>query len=83
MFMDYVFYVLFFALPFLTVGFFGISLFRYLCAKKANKKNPNTFSADEIKKRSLLFVVSSVIMGVFVTIVIGVIVLLCMAIAYM
>ena len=43
MFMDYVFYVLFFALPFLTVGFFGISLFRYLCAKKANKKNPSHY----------------------------------------
>jgi hypothetical protein len=81
--MDYVFYVLFFALPFLTVGFFGISLFRYLSARKTNKKNPDTFSADEIKKRKLLFIISSVVMGVFVTIVIGVIVLLCMAIAYM
>ena len=83
MFMDYVFYVLFFALPFLTVGFFGISLFRYLCAKKANKKNPDTFSSDEIKKRKLLFIISTVVMGVFVTVVVGVIVLLCMAIAYM
>lgn len=83
MFMDYVFYVLFFALPFLTVGFFGISLFRYLSARNANRKNPDTFSADEIKKRKLLFIISSVVMGVFVTIVIGVIVLLCMAIAYM
>jgi hypothetical protein len=81
--MDYVFYVLFFALPFLTVGFFGISLFRYLGAKKANKKNPDTFSSDEIKKRKLLFIISTVVMGVFVTIVIGVTVLLCMAIAYM
>ena len=83
MFWDYVYYVLFFALPLLTLGFFGISLFRYLSVRSANKKQSNTFSNDEVKKRKLLLVISSVIAGVFVAIVIGVIALLCMAIAFM
>jgi hypothetical protein len=83
MFWDYIYYALFFALPLLTVVFFGVSLFRYLSARNANKKQPNAFSADEMKKRKLIFVISSVVAGVFVAIVIGVISLLCMAIAFM
>ena len=83
MFWDYVLYVLFFGIPLLMLGFFGISLFRFVSAKRANKKAPGTFCADEIKKRKLIFIVSAVTAGVFAAFVIGIIVLLCMAIAYM
>ena len=78
-----IYYFLFFAIPLFALGFFGVSLYRYLYAKKANRKNPDTFSAEEIKNRKLLLVVSSVIVGVLVAIVIGIVILLCMAIAYM
>ena len=83
MFFDYVLYVLFFAIPLLTIGFFLVSLFRFLSAKRANKKTPGAFGAEEIKRRKLLFIVSAVTSGVFAAVVIGIIVLLCMAIAYM
>ena len=47
------------------------------------KKNPGAFSADEIKKRRLLFIVSAVIAAVLVAVVVGFIALLFMAVAYM
>ena len=68
MFFDYVLYVLFFGIPLLTLGFFGISLFRFLSAKRANKKMPGAFGAEEIKRRKLLFIVSAVTSGVFIVV---------------
>ncbi|MBR7161495.1 MAG: hypothetical protein IKD07_03680 [Clostridia bacterium] len=78
-----IYYALFFAIPIGTLFFFGISLYRYLSARKANKKNPGTVSEEEIKKRKLLLIVACVIAGVLVAVVIGFIALLFMAIAYM
>ena len=64
-------------LPLGTVVFFIVSLVRYLNGRKAG------CSETEMKRRKILLVVSSVIMGVLVASILGIIALLYMAIAYM
>lgn len=81
--LSYIYSFLFFAIPVSMVAFFGISLYRFVRAVSTNKKNPGAFSADEIKKRRLLFIVSAVIAAVLVAVVLGFIALLFMAVAYM
>ena len=81
--LSYIYSFLFFAIPVSMVAFSGISLYRFVRAVSANKKNPGAFSADEIKKRRLLFIVSAVIAAVLVAVVVGFIALLFMAVAYM
>ena len=81
--LSYIYSFLFFAIPVSMVAFFGISLYRFVRAVSANKKNLGAFSADEIKKRRLLFIVSAVIAAVLVAVVVGFIALLFMAVAYM
>lgn len=83
MFGVFIYDFLFFAIPIVAVLFFGISLYRYCSALSKNKKSPETFQPSEIKKRLILLIVSSVIMGVLLIIVIGFIALMFMAIAYM
>lgn len=75
--------VLFFAIPIILIGLFGISLYRYISAKKHNKKIPGTFSPQEIEKRKLVFIAISVVVGVLSAIVIGFMTLLFTAVAYM
>lgn len=83
MFGVFIYDFLFFAIPVLSIIFFGISLYRFCSAKSANKKSPESFPPSEIKKRLILLIVSSVIMSVLLFIVIGLIVILLMVIAYM
>ncbi len=83
MFGVFIYDFLFFAIPIAAILFFVISLFRYCSAISKNKKIPGMFPPTEIKKRLILLIVSSVIMGVLLLIVIGFIALLFMAIAYM
>ena len=75
--------ILFFSIPIILIALFGISVYRYVSAKKQNKVAPGTFSDDEIKKRKIMLIVLSVITAVLVAIVIGFIVLLFMAVAFM
>lgn len=75
--------ILFFAIPGILIVLFVISLYRYIFAKKQNKKVPGTFTPEEIKKRKTFLIVLSVVVGVLVVIVIGFIALLFMAVAYM
>ena len=75
--------ILFFAIPILLIALFGVSLYRYVSAKKQNKAVPGTFSDAEIKKRKIMLIVLSVIAGILAVIVIGFIALLFMAIAFM
>ncbi len=75
--------VLFFAIPLLFIVLFGISLFRYLSAKRQNKVTPGKFSDKEIKTRGIVLIVLSVILGIFVAVVLGFIGLMYMAVAYM
>lgn len=64
-------------LPLGTIVFFIVSLVRYVSGKKAGCQE------QELKRRKVLLVVSSVMMGVLVASLIGIIVLLYMAIAFM
>ena len=61
----------------------GLCLYRFVSAKKKNKKAPGTFSDDEIKFRKISMIILSVILGFFVLIVLGLIILLNLAVAYM
>ncbi len=75
--------IFFFAIPIILIALFGISLYRYISARKQNKVAPGTFSDDEIKKRKEMLIAFSVIAGVLAAIVIGIIALMFMAVAFM
>lgn len=75
--------VLFFEIPTALLVLFGISLYRYLFAKKQNKKVPGTVSEEEMKSRKTMLIVLSVMVGVFIVIVVGFMALLFMAVAFM
>lgn len=74
---------IFFGIPLAAILFFIISLFRYICAKIKNKKEPGSFGTEEMKKRKILLIVSSVIVGVLVAVVVAFVVMIYMAVAYM
>lgn len=75
--------ILFFAIPIILIAFLGISIYRYVSAKKQNKKAPGTFSPEEIEKRKMVLIALSVTAGVPAAIIIGFMVLLSMAVAHM
>ncbi len=75
--------ILFFAIPAALLAFWGISIYRYITAKKKNAQAPGSFSAQELKKRKTILVITSVIAGVFLAVVLGFIALLFMAVAFM
>ena len=75
--------ILFFAIPVGVVVSLGISAYRYFSAKKQNKAAPGTFAPEEIIKRKTLFIVLAVVAGILAMVVIGFIVLLFLAVAYM
>lgn len=75
--------VSFFAIPILTVVFFIRSLIRYLSGKKANKNAPGTISDDVMRERKIMLIISSILMGLFVTVVVCLIALIPAAVAYM
>ncbi len=75
--------IILFAIPVVVIGFFGISLYRYLWAKKQNKAAPGTFSPEEMTKRKLMLIVSSIAAGVLLLVVLGFVGLIFMAIAFM
>lgn len=75
--------ILFFAIPIGAITFFIVSLCQYISAKKQHKRQPGSVSPEELKKRKILMIVSSVIAGVLVAVVIGLIALLVMAVAFM
>lgn len=74
---------LFFAIPLLFIVLFGISLFRYISAKRQNRATPGKFSDKQIKTRGIILIVLSVILGIFVAVVLGFVGLMYMAVAYM
>ena len=75
--------LMFFAIPTLVLIFFGISLYRYRTAVTENKKSPDTFAPEEIKRRKVFLILSAVMMAVLAVVVAGFVVLLFMAIAFM
>lgn len=81
--LDLIFIFLYFSIPAITLVLWGVSLYKYLSAKKANKKAPGTISEDELKRRKTMLIVTSVIAAVLVAVIIGFIGLLFLAVAYM
>lgn len=75
--------ILFFGIPAVLLALFGVSVYRYVMAKRANKENPGTYSAEELKRRKVMLIVLAVIAGVLAVVVIGFIALLFMAVAFM
>ena len=80
---DWIFIFLYFSIPAITLILWGVSLYKYLSAKKANKKVPGTISEDELKRRKTMLIVTSVIAAVLVAVIIGFIGLLFLAVAFM
>jgi len=56
---------------------------RYRDAKKQNAAQPGAVSQEELKKRKLIFVLVAAATGVLVTVMVGFVALLFMAIAFM
>lgn len=75
--------LLFFGIPAAAGVFFAISLYRYISAKKQNKRDPGCIRPGELKKRKMLLLAASVILGVFLLVVVGFATLLFMAVAFM
>ncbi len=75
--------ILFFTIPILLFAFLGISIYRFVSAKKKNAAEPGTFSQSEMTSRKVLMIVASVLAGVFLVIVLGFVVLTFMAVAFM
>ncbi len=74
---------LFFAIPAILILCLGISIYRYVSAKKQNEQAPGTVADDEIKRRKTVLILLSVVTGVLVIVVGGFLALLYMAVAFM
>ncbi len=77
------FAILFGLIPIAALVFFIISLCLYLSAKKQSKKQPESVSPDILKGKKATLIVASVTAGVIWAVVMGFVVLLASAIAYM
>lgn len=77
------FIILFFVAPAVTAVLFGICLFRFLRARRLNKKQPGSFSKGEMTLRLFLLIFSAVVFGVFALMLLGTIALMGLAVAYM
>lgn len=75
--------VLFFGIPVILIGLFGLALYRYLSAKKQNRATPGLYSEKEITRRKIMMIALAVVAGVIAVIVAGFLALLFMAVAFM
>lgn len=80
---SFIYSILFMLIPIIAIAFLIVSIRRYVSAVRNNKEKPDTFSAEEIKKRKTLLIISIIIMSVFAAVVIGLILLSFMAVAFM
>ncbi len=77
------FIFLFLLIHMLSLVLFTGSMIRYCYSKHKNKKNPGTYCQENMKGRRTDLIISSIILGVFAIIDIGLFILLSSAIAYM
>lgn len=80
---DVLIYSIFFGTPLVAIIIFGICLYCFISAKKANKANPGTFSNETIKKRKLALIITSIVAGAIVFMTISIMIEITLAIAYM
>ena len=81
--LSYIVSVLYYLIPVAALAFFAVSLISFLAAKRKNKRAPDTYSPEQMKMKKICLVISSVILGMLAIVVIGFIVLLMMAVAFM
>jgi len=81
--MLYLMEFLYFAIPVAAIIFFVVSLCLYLSAKKQNKLQPGSVSAQTLRSRKIMLIVSSVIAGVLAVVVFAFVALMFMAVAFM
>ncbi len=74
---------IYYAIPAAAIVFFFVSLFRFLSAKKKNRLEPGSVSRESMRLRTIMLILSSVIAGVLLAVVIGIVLLMMMAVAYM
>ncbi len=75
--------ILFYLIPIGSVAFFIVSLVAFCTSKNANKRSPGSYTEKQLKTRKILLIISSIIMGVMVAVVVGLMALLFIGIAYM
>ncbi len=75
--------IAFYGIPAAAILFFAVCLVRYCAAQKRNKREPNSISAEELRGRRLMLIISSVIAGLLAAVVIAFTVLLFAAVAFM
>lgn len=75
--------IVFYGIPLGALAFFIVSLVRFCGGRKANRLTPGAVSAEEMRARKIMLVVSSVIVGLLAAVVIGFTALLFMAVAFM
>jgi len=75
--------IIFFGLPAIMLVLFAVGLILYLTAKHRNKRNPGTYTDRQMKARFIFTVVTGIIAAVMAASVIGIMVLLFTAVAFM
>ena len=75
--------VLFFAIPVAVYCLLGYCIHRYRLAQWVNRETPGAYSEKEIKTRKAIMILAVIGSVVFTVVVVGFVVLLYLAIAYM
>lgn len=76
-------YVIFLGVLVLLAIFFIISLVLFIAAKRANRKNPESYTLQQITTRQIFLILSSIFFGLALFVVVSVLVLGTMVVAYM
>lgn len=76
-------YILGILIPLSLPILFGVSLFMYCYAKRKNKKAPGTYTDGQINGRLIFLIVTSILFGMLLMLLIGFVILLSGAIAFM
>ncbi len=69
--------------PLSLFGGFVVSMYRYLNGKRKNRIAPGSVSADEMKKRKIMVIISVACIVVLAVTAVGLVALFALAIAYM
>lgn len=75
--------ILFFGLPAAAIVFFVTSLCKFLSLRKRERQEPGSVAPEEMKKRKTMLILASCVAATLVAVVVGFVILIYMAIAYM
>lgn len=76
-------YLMFFGIPLAALGFWITSMCLYFPARKQQKKQPGSVEPGKLKAYKIMLIISSVIAGVLLAVVGGIMALMFMAVAFM